>query len=710
MDTLYVVVSWLATYAIHSTVLLCTAWCLTRYFLADNPAARDVIWKTATVGALLTATVVMFALPGPATLLSERVLPGNWFGSEARGSQTVLHAYSAEATAESAFVVSSRSTEAPLLTQTAVPVVASGAPASTAGGTHVQLGGDVAILIVLAWLLVGVGLMIRLERRRARFLEKIGRRRGVLEGTMHNQLVSLSNVCDVDNLELTTANGISSPAVLTAREICVPREAFTELDDEEQRSLITHEFAHVIRRDPHWLRALHVIERVFFFQPLNRMARTEFEQAAEELCDNWVVDRTGEADSLASCLVRVARWVRGESDLGFASIAGQPLRKRIERLISGHETSGGRGHVAAVGSVLILVLAIAAWGPVLSVDELPVGEMPPGAAGLTAMRVDVPQILPPPPPPVVARPEAPPNPPLLGVYPPTFSTFVVRTTPPDTLVINFGRTENYEFADDGDMLRVTGFGTITLRESGSISGISSGGFFAIESETGRRTRKATARPSSPGAIAYEYTEGGQARSFDADAQEWFTEATAYFVDRMLDLEPRIAILSQRQRELEVVERQLARERAEMLATVEETRKALSSADVDAVTLTRKHIDELRLQSDVAMVESRIAAQQAAEVMQSVREEEAAIASTVEQARIRLQDEAVASQAMIQSAVEEARAVVQSRAALTDEAMRDVLTTTRQEYEDRLVESRRLIEELQVRIRELEERLKEHEDR
>ena len=699
MDTFYVVVSWLATYAIHSTVLLCSAWCLSRYFLADNPAARDVIWKTAAVGALLTTTVAMFALPGPASLLSERLLSADRFEADVTSSETLVRSYSAEATTDEAFAVTLRSTEAPALRPAATRE-----PASSQG-THVQIGGDVATLLVLTWLLVGAGLMIRLARRRARFLDGIGRRRGVLGGTMHTQLLSLSSVCDVDNVELTTARGISSPAVLTAREICVPRVAFTELDDNEQRSLITHEFAHIVRRDPHWLRTLHVLERVFFFQPLNRIARVEFEHAAEELCDNWVVDRTGEADSLASCLVRVARWVRGETNLGFASIAGRPLRKRIERLISGRETPGGRGHVAAVGSVLILVLAIAAWGPVLSVDE-----QNHNASGLAARVVNTPPGIPPPPP--VALRHVPPAPPAFpGMYPPSLSTFVIHPSPRDTLVINFDRNQHYEFADDGKLLRVTGLGTVTLRSSGSISGISSGGYFAIEAETENRIRKATARPSSPGAIAYEYTEGGQARSFDTDAQAWFTEATAYFVDRMSDLEPRVASLSLWQRELEVVELELARKREELVATILEAQKALSRVDMDATALTAKQIDELRLQSELAMVQSRAVAEQSVAAIQSAADE-AMIESTVEQARVRLREEAMVSQAAIQSALEEvaaSQALVQSKAALDEEALQSLLTSTRQAHEESLFESRRVIEDLRLRIRELEAQVKRMEE-
>src|SRR5688572_30343727 len=50
------VLSWLLTYAIHSTILLAAAAALARWF-ADEHAWLDVIWKTALLGPLVTASV-----------------------------------------------------------------------------------------------------------------------------------------------------------------------------------------------------------------------------------------------------------------------------------------------------------------------------------------------------------------------------------------------------------------------------------------------------------------------------------------------------------------------------------------------------------------------------------------------------------------------------------------------------------------------------
>lgn len=50
-----VMVAWLLTYAAHSTVLLGAAWLLTRRAVQSNQA-RDLIWKVALVGGIVSAS------------------------------------------------------------------------------------------------------------------------------------------------------------------------------------------------------------------------------------------------------------------------------------------------------------------------------------------------------------------------------------------------------------------------------------------------------------------------------------------------------------------------------------------------------------------------------------------------------------------------------------------------------------------------------
>jgi Zn-dependent protease with chaperone function len=124
--------------------------------------------------------------------------------------------------------------------------------------------------------------------------------------------------------------------------ICVPPRALTELSPDEQESMLAHELAHLMRRDPLWLSAAWLVERVFFFQPLNRIARSELHGVAELRCDDWAARRTGNRLALASCLARIAEWVVGAPrSLPATSMAGSHgtarLTQRIERLLEDDE-------------------------------------------------------------------------------------------------------------------------------------------------------------------------------------------------------------------------------------------------------------------------------------------------------------------------------------------------------------------------------------
>src|SRR5215204_1721983 len=50
--------SWLLTYLVHSTLLLLAAWLITSWARTSD-TVRDVLWKCALVGGLMTATVQM---------------------------------------------------------------------------------------------------------------------------------------------------------------------------------------------------------------------------------------------------------------------------------------------------------------------------------------------------------------------------------------------------------------------------------------------------------------------------------------------------------------------------------------------------------------------------------------------------------------------------------------------------------------------------
>ena len=108
---------------------------------------------------------------------------------------------------------------------------------------------------------------------------------------------------------------------MAGRHIVLPERFFEELDPEQQRAALAHELAHVARRDPEWRIAVEILERVLFFQPLNRLARARLCDSAEFLCDEWAVQQTQSPLALARCL----------SVSGIVVVAGRRAAGRRQR-------------------------------------------------------------------------------------------------------------------------------------------------------------------------------------------------------------------------------------------------------------------------------------------------------------------------------------------------------------------------------------------
>src|SRR5436309_1921776 len=328
--------AWLLTYLIHSSVLLGVAWLVTRRRRLE-PAASDLLWKVALLASLMTGTIQSrLELSTPASVaLPVATLP-----------------------------------QAALLNQPAAPASDAGNPGvrravRDAAGASVSRAPSLPLVVVLVWGAIALGWCLHYVARRLILFGRLADRRAVTDGPLAATLAELQRTAGYRRrVHLTMARTISSPVALGLSEICVPELALSDLGAEQQRSMLAHELAHLARRDSLWLAGASLIERCFFFQPLNRLARRELETTAEYLSDEWATRKTGSAVALAKCLATVAEWIQA-SPLG-VPVAGLAERRsflvsRIARLLEGRlpssPASRRRWAVAAALGVAVTIAA-----------------------------------------------------------------------------------------------------------------------------------------------------------------------------------------------------------------------------------------------------------------------------------------------------------------------------------------------------------------
>ncbi|MFT7487042.1 MAG: beta-lactamase regulating signal transducer with metallopeptidase domain [Candidatus Paceibacteria bacterium] len=286
--------AWIVTYSLHSTLFLAGAWLITRYLSRDALRLKERIWKTALLGGILSAT-----------------LQAGFEIKPLVGGLVWTH-------------------PAPL--SVSLPTPTEILPAGVLGqGVDIEFTWE--RLIVGLWMLgglLGVALFLFAWRR---ITDRLAGRIPVRRGPARDSLERLTARAGLRRApRLTISKHLKSPATVGVflPQICVPARTLTELSESQQEALLAHELAHILRRDPLWFFAVGIVERLFFFQVLNRIARRELQEIAEFLSDDWAAQNIRDELGLARCLTEVATWVLDLRPV----VAVVPMAARNSRLAS----------------------------------------------------------------------------------------------------------------------------------------------------------------------------------------------------------------------------------------------------------------------------------------------------------------------------------------------------------------------------------------
>ncbi|HEX4962766.1 MAG TPA: M56 family metallopeptidase [Thermoanaerobaculia bacterium] len=339
-------IAWLLTYLLHGTVLLGLAWLVSKPLARWSVSAEETVWKLALVGALFTASLQLAAGWEPVS--------GRWGLADLTPPAHRMAAAASDVPAP---------VRARPIPESARPVLIATAPAPIA-----RLSRPSAPALAFGFWVLGACLLLAgYGRSHALLRRRLKNRPLIVGGTLHSQLRALTVEAGfTKDVRLSCSSRVPVPLALGVRrsEICVPPRALAGLTDEQQEGMLAHELAHLARRDPLWLVVSHVLTCVFFFQPLNWVARRRLREISEMLSDEWAVCRTGRPLSLAGCLAEVAGWSAVRRSLPVPGMVDRPshLARRIRRLLDGRspEKPARRLWLAAAMGVLLIVVAAAA--------------------------------------------------------------------------------------------------------------------------------------------------------------------------------------------------------------------------------------------------------------------------------------------------------------------------------------------------------------
>ncbi|HKO54371.1 MAG TPA: M56 family metallopeptidase [Thermoanaerobaculia bacterium] len=177
-------------------------------------------------------------------------------------------------------------------------------------------------------------------------------------------------------IELVRGGASEAPASLRIIRplIVLPPGGCDDLSDDELRSLLTHECAHVIRRDNLVGLLESLVAAVFWPHPLVWIAQRSIAAAREEACDETVADASGRTDDYLSAMTKICRAVISPRTAGVSCMAAASLKPRLEHLMRYEELkSKALSHRAVLtgGAAMLLAVTLAAGVKALPSDNTP---------------------------------------------------------------------------------------------------------------------------------------------------------------------------------------------------------------------------------------------------------------------------------------------------------------------------------------------------
>ncbi|MFG6469238.1 M56 family metallopeptidase [Roseateles sp. BYS87W] len=290
--------TWACSYAFHSTVLIGGLWAVERAggLARLTTGTQELLWRLALLGGLVSATLAAGLapqVPSPA-------------GASARAEMADVQPRAAVAAppprAPTAPGGAVTAPAAPATPATRVPQLGvSGWVAAVAPKAQ-----DLAVAGVLVWLAGACVLLVGVALQWAWLVRGVRRLAPLHHARWQAWLAEQAAALGVAAPALRLARpGWASPLLAPGPVLCLPAWCLS-LPDDEARAVLSHELAHLRRRDPAWRLLSAGVQALLWPQLLNRIALRRLDLLAELACDAAASTPAGQRLALAQSLLRCA--------------------------------------------------------------------------------------------------------------------------------------------------------------------------------------------------------------------------------------------------------------------------------------------------------------------------------------------------------------------------------------------------------------------
>ena len=374
----------LMTYALHSAILLGCALLVAHFFAKNRPAFAENLLRLALLGGLVTAGLQTGLNLKPwtysTTIFHQQDI-----------SPVVVQAVSPGVVFEGDGLDPTPKPSARAAISTNTPAVSEVSNAPPAPEKHrISIFPEIPLenALLAIWALVAFVLCLRLTISWCLFFGRIKDREEVTDNGLLMALgATLAGQRPMHSVRLTVSPYLQSPVAFGffRPEISIPQRVL-DADPVHRESLLAHETAHLLARDPAWLLTYRVLECVFFFQPLNRIARKRLQEIAEFRCDHYAAVHTGKPLDLARCLTEVASWQISDSNtLPVPGMTGSELGRRVHRLLDFSDQSKYKLSKGFWPVAILVLIGLATTMPGFSVAGVTVPKMDPPAVSPAAI-------------------------------------------------------------------------------------------------------------------------------------------------------------------------------------------------------------------------------------------------------------------------------------------------------------------------------------